>query len=404
MRFRSLVVILLIIAAFIGRGFWLEAVHLNRANIALMKAYSAPGGPHAELASAFTSAEIQGPLASRWARLEGIAHLWAGQPGRAVATLERAAALEGIRVSPVTQIWLGDAYQAMDDTQSAIRAWDRAGGARLLGHKGDELRQAGQLAAATAVFEAAIRSYPDAAVGYTGLGQVAVDRHDWAAAETWFTQALALDPNATQAHTGLATVLIQQGRYDDARNHLEQAIALKPGDLRAYLLMGDAFAQEGSYTLAQTWYTRAALLFPSSAEPDIRLALAAIAQGQPQEAFAALEAAGHKDPYSPQRHIALAQAYRLAGGPQALTSAIAALEQATALAPNNLWAWVWLGDNYRDAGRCAESQAAYARAAQLDPANAQVAAHQAVPCRPYGVLNPVPDLSAVGFSTAEGAR
>ena len=404
MRFKLLAAMLLITAAFIGRSFWLEAVHLNQANIALMKAYSAPGGPHAELALAFTSAEIQGPLASRWARLQGIASLWAGQPGQAVAALERAAALEGIQVSPVTYIWLGDAYQATNDTPSAIRAWDRAGGARLLRHKGDELRQAGQLAAAAAVFEATLRLYPNTATGYTGLGQVAVERQDWAAAEIWFTQALALDPNAAQAHTGLATVLIQQGRYEDARNHLEQAIALKPEDLRAYLLMGDTFAREGNYTLAQTWYAHAAGLFPGSAEPDIRLALAAIAQGRSQEAFAALEAAGRKDPHNAQRHIALAQAYRLAGGPQALGSAITALEQATALAPHNLWAWVWLGDSYRDAGRCAESQAAYARAAQLDPANAQVAAHQAVPCRPYGVLNPVSDLSAVGFSTAEGAR
>jgi len=397
MRFKLLVVMLLIIAAFIGRSFWLEAVNLNQANIALMKAYSAPGDPHAELASAFTPAEVWGPLASRWARLQGIASLWAGQPGQAVAALERAAALEGIWASPVTYIWLGDAYQAMNDIQSAARAWDRAGGARLLGYKGDKLRQAGQLAAATAVFEAAMRAYPVAAVGYTGLGQVALDRQDWAAAEARFTQALALDPDAAQAHTGLALALLQQGHYAAARSHLNQAIALKPEDLRAYLLMGDTFAREGSYTLAQTWYARAAGLFPGSAEPDIRLALAAIAQGRPQEAFAALEAAGHKDPYNAQRHIALAQAYRLAGGPQALASAIAALEQATALAPHNLWAWVWLGDSYRDAGRCAESQAAYARAARLDPANAAVAAHQAVPCRPYGALKP-------GFNAAEGAR
>ncbi len=384
MRFRELL-ILPIMVTLAGHHLWLEAAHLNQANIAFMRAFSASGEQHTGTATAFPSADTHGPLASRWARLEGITHLWAGQPSQAVAALERAAALEGPQASPVTQIWLGDAYQAMNQPQSAIRAWDRAGGARLLGHKGEELRQAGQLAAATAVFEAMIRLYPDAAAGYAGLGQVAVDRHDWPTAETRFTRALALDPGLAQAHTGLAMALIQQGRYQDARSHLERAIALKPEGLQAYLLLGDTFAREGSYMLAQTWYTRAAALFPASAEPDIRLALAAIAQGQPQAAFAALEAAGRKDPQNAQRQIALAQAYRLAGGPQALTLAIATLEQATALAPNNLWAWVWLGDSYRDAGRCTESQAAYAHAAQLDPANTQVAAHQAMPCQPNGV-------------------
>lgn len=383
MRFRWLLITLLLMVILAGHSLWLEAAHLNQANIAFMRALSAAGEQPAETVTAFLSADTHGPLASRWARLEGITQLWAGQPRQAVVALERAAALEGPQASPVTQVWLGDAYQAMNDTQSAIRAWDRAGGVRLLSHKGDKLRQAGQLAAATAIFEAAIQLYPDAATGYTGLGQVAVDRQDWSAAEAWFMQALALDPNAAQAHTGLAMALIQQGRYEDARSHLEQAIARKPEDLHAYLLMGDSFARQDNPTLAQTWYTQAAVRFPTSAEPDIRLALAAIAQGHPQAAFTALEAAARKDPHNAQRQIALAQAYRLAGGPQALTSAIAALEQATALAPNNLWAWVWLGDSYRDAGRCAESQVAYAHAAQIDPANTQVAAHQAVPCRPY---------------------
>lgn len=384
MRFRWLLIILPMMVMLAEHSLWLDAIRLNQANIAFMKASYALDGERAGVVMTFPSEDTHGPLASRWARLQGLAALWAGQSGQAVAALERARALEGAQPSPVTTLWLGDAYLAMNDIQNAIHAWDQAGGVRSLGHKGDKLRLASQLAAATAVFEAAIQRYPDAATGYAGLGQVAVDRQDWVAAETWFTQALALDPNLAQAYTGLATALIQQGRYEDARSHLNQAIALKPEGLRAYLLMGDTFMHQGNFTLAQTWYTHAAGLFPSSAEPDIHLALAAIAQGHAHEAFAALEAAGRKDPHNAQRQIALARAYRLAGGPQALASAIAALEQATALAPNNLWAWVWLGDSYRDAGRCAESQAAYARAAQLDPANAQVVAHQVVPCQPAG--------------------
>lgn len=384
MRFRWLLIILPMMVMLAEHSLWLDAIRLNQANIAFMKASYALDGERAGVVMTFPSEDTHGPLASRWARLQGLAALWAGQSGQAVAALERARALEGAQPSPVTILWLGDAYLAMNDIQNAIHAWDQAGGVRSLGHKGDKLRLASQLAAATAVFEAAIQRYPDAATGYAGLGQVAVDRQDWVAAETWFTQALALDPNLAQAYTGLATALIQQGRYEDARSHLNQAIALKPEGPRAYLLMGDTFMHQGNFTLAQTWYTHAAGLFPSSAEPDIHLALAAIAQGHAHEAFAALEAAGRKDPHNAQRQIALARAYRLAGGPQALASAIAALEQATALAPNNLWAWVWLGDSYRDAGRCAESQAAYARAAQLDPANAQVVAHQVVPCQPAG--------------------
>jgi tetratricopeptide (TPR) repeat protein len=250
----------------------------------------------------------------------------------------------------------------------------------MLARKGDDLRRAGQTAAATAVFQAAIDLHPDAAAGYFGLGLIAVDRQDWFAAHTWLAQALAFDPDLPEAHSALARVLIEFGNYAEARAHLERAIALKPGSITAYLFMGDSYAREGADAAARDWYRRAAMLFPSSPEPDIRLALAAIAQAQPQAAFAALDDAGRKDPNSAQRYLVLARAFRLAGGPQSVSSALAALEQAVTLAPADPWGWVWLGDAYREVGRCSESQAAYARAAALDSGNVQVMAHQAVPC------------------------
>lgn len=373
----------MIIASLVWRDLWLDVAKMNLANIALMKTAAplpAPGRLPPEAVAGIVHADAAGPLAARFARTQGMALLWTGQPGQAVTAFERAAALEGAYTSAVTQMWLGDAYQAADDIESATRAWDQAGGARILARKADELRRAGRLAAAAAVFQAAIDLHPEAAAGYAGLGLIAVDRQDWAAAASWLTQALAFNPDLPEAHTGLATVLIHSGHYQEARAHLERAIALKPEAITAYLLMGDTFVRAGDYTTARYWYHQAATRFPTSPEPDIRLALSAIAQAQPQEAFAALDAAGRKDPNSAQRYIVLARAYRLVGGPQSAASAVAALEQAVQLAPNDLWAWLWLGDAYRDAGRCDASQAAYAHAAALDSQNAQVAAHQAVAC------------------------
>jgi cytochrome c-type biogenesis protein CcmH/NrfG len=230
------------------------------------------------------------------------------------------------------------------------------------------------------VFQAAIDLHPVDAAGYFGLGLIAVDRQDWAAAQSWLTQALTYGPELPEAHSALARVLIEYGSYSVARAQLERAIALKPESITPYLLMGDSYVREGAYVPARDWYRRAATLFPSSPEPDIRLALAAIAQAQPQAAFAALDNADRKDPNSAQRYLVLARTLRLAGGPQSEASALAALEQAVALAPADTWGWVWLGDAYREVGRCNEAQAAYARAAALDSGIVQVAAHQAVPC------------------------
>jgi tetratricopeptide (TPR) repeat protein len=364
----------LIIALMNWPGLWRDAAMLNLANVAVMKGLRAGTvGNIAWLAD-------HGPTTARLARAEGIALFWAGQPGQAVAAFEHAAALEGGDAHPVTQLWLGAAYQATGDLAAAIPAWERAGGARVLARQGDALRQAGQLADATIVFQAAVDLHADAADGYAGLGQIAVERQDWRTAEARFAEALMLDASCVEALTGLATVYVQSGRYADARVYLEHAITLKPDAIMAYLVMGDTFGRQGDPVTARAWYDRSAARFPASPAPDIRLALAAIAQGQPQQAFAALDAAGQKDPHSAQRYIGLARAYRLAGGPEGLASAIGALEQAVNLAPNNLWSWVWLGDGYREAGRCGDAQGAYTRAAQLDPANAQVAAHQAAPC------------------------
>ncbi|MGQ0601157.1 MAG: tetratricopeptide repeat protein [Anaerolineales bacterium] len=67
----------------------------------------------------------------------------------------------------------------------------------------------------------------------SGMGELALARHDFAAALEWGTRARSLNPNRTYAFGIIADAQVELGRYDEAVATLQQMVDLRP-DLSSY--------------------------------------------------------------------------------------------------------------------------------------------------------------------------
>ena len=122
---------------------------------------------------------------------------------------------------------------------------------------------AGDLAAARADYQQALREEPanrDALLGLAAL-DVRAGRHE--AAETAYLRLLQADPRDTHAHAGL--IALRAGRVDPvaAESRVKLMLAENPGAHVLNFTLGNQFAQQGRWAEAQQEYFRA-----YAAEPD----------------------------------------------------------------------------------------------------------------------------------------
>jgi tetratricopeptide (TPR) repeat protein len=104
-------------------------------------------------------------------------------------------------------------------------------------HATAALESVGQLDAASAAYQAAVRQWPDSPMPRFGLANVAAARGDWAEAERGYRATLQLEPRLAAALNNRAEALAQLGCPITARRELERgAAAIGPDDpLRATL-------------------------------------------------------------------------------------------------------------------------------------------------------------------------
>lgn len=110
------------------------------------------------------------------------------------------------------------------DPAGALAAYDeaRANGessAALHLHRATVLRDLGRLDEARAALALAAQALPGHPGPQVGLGQVALERGDWAAAREHFLRAVALNPGQSDAHQGLAQAFLALGDPERAREH-----------------------------------------------------------------------------------------------------------------------------------------------------------------------------------------
>jgi tetratricopeptide (TPR) repeat protein len=163
-------------------------------------------------------------------------------------------------------------------------------------HAGIEADKAGQLDSAIAEFQKAIDLDPKLAVAFVDLGEVFIEKRDYAAAVLPLTHALELSPNVTGGHQLLGYALLAQGYAAEAIPHLEKA-----NDENA---LGIALLEAGKLPEAFVLLERALAKTPD--DPDLLYYYGRAAGLLSKDAFDTLEA---RFPDSARAHQMMAQNY-----------------------------------------------------------------------------------------------
>ncbi len=194
-----------------------------------------------------------------------------------------------------------------------------------------------------------------------------------------YNSAVAIDPANIPAQTALVSVLVRQGKTDDAATAIEKLAALAPTSADVQLLRGRILLRKASKTNVPGDYLAAADALEkgaagsSSAEAHALLGTAYQYTRRPDQALEQYEQAVKLAPNNVDYQVTYGL---LLGVNQRYDAGIAVLKKVTANpAYKDAAAWVNLGWVYRNATppHTDESVAAYKKALEIDPKNAQAA-------------------------------
>ena len=119
--------------------------------------------------------------------------------------------------------------------------------------------------------------------------------------------------NGRVVFVGRALNSMQRGHVDEAIANLERATAEKPDDATAFMLLGSAYMDKRDYARAETALQKAAALKSDYFSAQFNLGLAQMQLGKPGPAVASLQAAVHLDPQNSDAEQALAEAFQAQG-------------------------------------------------------------------------------------------
>jgi tetratricopeptide (TPR) repeat protein len=206
---------------------------------------------------------------------------------------------------------------------------------------------------------------------------VSAGRPDYATqAVEEYKLALNADPNSAVLQDGLAELYFRIGRVQDAINTAKEQIKRNPNDAEAHTLLGqiyvrslgDMHGQQSSQVLqlAIAEYETIAKLKPTDVEPKLLLGqLYALSQDS-AKAEAQFKAAQNLDANSEDAVLNMARLYSEQGNLNQAAQAIAAIPQQDRTTRMELA----LGATYEQLKKYKDAAAAYKRALEIDPDNA----------------------------------
>jgi tetratricopeptide (TPR) repeat protein len=129
---------------------------------------------------------------------------------------------------------LGSTYRELGDIQQAQQHYETAVQAAILprlklgaiNNLGSLLQEQGNLPAAEALHQAALRIDPEFAIGYYNLGMTLKAMGQFEAAIAHYQQAIKLQPDYAEAYQNLGVVWLKTGQVRDSLAAFRQAIAL----------------------------------------------------------------------------------------------------------------------------------------------------------------------------------
>jgi predicted O-linked N-acetylglucosamine transferase (SPINDLY family) len=232
------------------------------------------------------------------------------------------------------------------------------------------------------------KSTPQAQSGVEELllrGNALEDRGDVLAACARYQEAVRLSPRHAKAHLNLGNAMVGLGRTGEALACYRRAIELQPDSLHAHLNIGSVLLSRQSVLQATDSYRTAVRLCPDSAEAWAGLGCALAESSAPDEALAAFAKALEIDPGHEGAASRLAPALRARGQARA---ALQVLDKALELKPTSAMLWPVLADLSGGVGDYATAARACRR--QLELAPDDLGAYSGL----LWMLNLDPDISA----------
>ena len=188
--------------------------------------------------------------------------------------------------------------------------------------QGVALQQQGQLEAAIAQYQAAIRLNPNLAEAHLNLGVALAVQGKLPEAIASYQEAIGANPNLAEAHHNLGNALAQQGKLAEAIEQYQLAIEINPNYAKAHYNLGNVLVRQGERNQAIAQWRQAIQLNPEFAEAYANLGLVLNRQGQRREGTEALKKA--RDLFKSQGKTQQAEQIerilqRLGGGTTAIT-------------------------------------------------------------------------------------
>jgi len=197
-----------------------------------------------------------------------------------------------------------------------------------------------------------------------GLDYVLLD--DYSDAIKWLEKAVSMDPNNKDSWYYLGRAYYSVARLVEARKAFQAVLDLDSRDVKAENNLGLVYESSGDPTAAIEAYRKAIAwqrdsLQPSE-QPYVNLGNILMEQGQTKEAMAPLEKAVALAPNNAFCHLTLGVSYHKVGR---LEDAQRQLERATQLDPDNAVAHYQLGRLYKDMHAVDRAQAEFERTAEI---------------------------------------
>jgi tetratricopeptide (TPR) repeat protein len=182
---------------------------------------------------------------------------------------------------------------------------------------------------AVALIEAALRQQPNSIPALEKLADIQIDRGN-VEAPAVVDKLLAADPENARGLFHLASLRFYQQRFDEALQLVRRSLAKDPANPRARNLLAIVYGQTFQHDLADAEFRKCVADFPEDYLSLNNYGLYLLERGRPDEA-------------------------------------IRIFIRAVDLNPDNIQAFVGLGEGYRQSGRAREAQRWYRAALRMDP-------------------------------------
>jgi len=164
-----------------------------------------------------------------------------------------------------------------------------------------------------AFYEEAIRSAPDSAPSYNGLGDRYFEKMDYKNALVYYDKALAIDPNYADAYMGVAYAYMNTGDLTRALRNGETAASIKPGSALIRYQLGNIYREAGFLDKAAAQWHEAVRLNPGDSESYNNLGIYYQLSGNYAMAIEMFEKAIKYNPFNVETYYNVGSVYEAQG-------------------------------------------------------------------------------------------